>query len=116
MDRSTGWPCSRNEGERKREFIERTGGEIDRLAFKAEPCRHGQEGCFVETGRRHRRQAADIGFADRPANLLGDVKQGPPEGIDAETARIIPEGLLEAAILERSHPQRVSEMPLDSIL
>ena len=41
-----------NDGEGKRQLIERAGREIDRLAVEAEPHRRRQEGSFVETGRR----------------------------------------------------------------
>ena len=107
---------SRNEGEGKRQLIERTRANVERLAFETEPCRHRQEGRFIETGGGNRHKAANVGFADRPADLLGNVEQGPHEGIDTETPRIIPSGLLKAAVLEGSHSPRVSEIPLDSIL
>ncbi len=66
-----------------------------------------QEGCFIEARSRNRREAPHIGFAHRPADLLGDVQQGPHERVDAGTARAVPQDSLKAAVLERSHFRRV---------
>ena len=112
MDR----PAGGEESKGKRQFIEQAGTKIGRLAFQAESSCRRQEGRFVEARCRHRRQAPDVGFADGPAHLLGDVEQGPHQRIDAVAARFVPYGRLEASVLEGSHASRVPETPLDSMI
>jgi hypothetical protein len=87
--------------------------EIERLRFQAKPGAHGQESLFVETRRRNCRQAAHVGLAQRPADLLGDVKQRAHERIDRPAFVAVPNRWLEPAILQRGH---LPSAPADLLL
>ncbi len=109
-------PVSGQKRHGKRQLVEWTGREVDRLALEAEPHGRGQEGSFVEARRGNGDEATDIGLAHGPAQLLGDVEQGPHQGIDAGTARFVHTDCWKLAVLEGSHTSRVPETPLDSMI
>ena len=100
-----------HEGQRQRR--EPVGREIEGVRFEATPRAGGQEGGLVEARRRHRRQAAHVRLADRPADLLGDVEQRPHERVDGPASIAGPDRWLEPAILQRGHS---SSAPADLLL
>ena len=73
------------------------------MGLQAEPGSGRQKGGLVETSCRHGRQAPDISFANRAADLLGDVEQGAHERVDGPASVAGPNRWLEAAILQRGH-------------
>jgi hypothetical protein len=103
----------RQQHERQRQRRELMGREIEGVGFEAEPRAGGQKGGFVEARRRYRRQAAHVGLAQRPADLLGDVKQRPHERVDGPASIAGPGRWLKPAILQRGHS---SSAPADLLL
>src|SRR5262249_16138689 len=88
----------------------------ERLGMKAESLCCDQEGLFVQARCRDRRQAAYIGLADRPADLLGDIEKRTHQRIDRVASVAVPDRGLEPAILHRGHapsaPRRLVSTPL----
>ena len=105
--------AGRHEGEGQRQIVEPVGREIERLGLEAKPGAHRQESLFVETRRRNRRQAAHVGLAQRPADLLGDVEQRAHERVDRPAFVAVPNRWLEPAILQRGH---LPSAPADLLL
>ena len=81
--------------------------------LQAKPGARRQESLFVETRRRNRRQATHVGLAERPADLLGNVKQRAHERVDRPAFVAVPNRWLEPAILQRGHS---SSAPADLLL
>jgi hypothetical protein len=90
-------------GERHWQLVETFRRQVDAVGYQTEPRTGGEEGRLVEPGCRDRRQAADIGLADRPADLLGDVEQRAHQRIDRPASVAGPNRWLEPAILQRGH-------------
>ena len=107
-----GWPgATRAKGSGS--VVEPVGREIERVGFEAKPRARRQEGALVEARRRHRRQAAHVGLAQRPADLLGDVEQRAHERVDRPASVAVPNRWLKPAILQRGH---LPSAPADLLL
>jgi hypothetical protein len=96
-----GRPIGSRQGERRCQLVEAHGGKIDGIGLETQPRAGGEEALLIQAIAGQRREAAHIGLADRPADLLGHVEQRPHQRIDGTHAvRAI---VAEPAIFQRSH-------------
>ena len=94
-----GEPSVTQDDKRRGQPMRRGAREIDGVCVESEPAGGEQEGRAVERSFRQRGKAAQLGFADRPAELLADIEQRPHERIDRSRScgRFVQRGI------ERSH-------------
>ena len=107
-----GWPgATRAKGSGR--SSSRSDVRSSACGLEAKPGAHRQESLFVETRRRNRRQAAHVGLAQRPADLLGDIEQRAHERVDRPASVAVPNRWLKPAILQRGH---LPSAPADLLL
>ena len=83
----SGRPFGANQRKGHRQLLGRNPSEIDGMAVKAQAPSAEQERTGIERPLRQRRDAAQLGLADRPAELLDDVEQRPHQAVDRARPR-----------------------------